>query len=265
MRRAGRLMASLLGAVLTATPLGATPAGAVVGGQEARPHAYPYVAALVDVEERRGFCGAVLVDDRHLLTAAHCLTGSYGDTRRVAVLLGDHDLTTGTESPYAVLARPSRFTRHPAYDPGTQRDDIAVITLSRPVRHDRGVRPVRLPARTAPDAFDRTRVEVAGWGATSFGGGPSPVLRTVTLETMGNRTCAARGVTGLTPAQICTYAPGRDACVYDSGGPLVHRDRDGRPTLVGLVSYGRGCATSTPAVNTRVSAHLGWIARATSA
>ncbi|MEV7532808.1 S1 family serine peptidase [Streptomyces hydrogenans] len=261
MGRARALTAALLGVFLATAPVAPREAGAIVGGREAAPGAYPYVAALVDVARHRQFCGGALIGPRHVLTAAHCLTGSYADTGRVAVLLGAHDLRTAAESGPARAARPARFTLHPGYDRRTQQNDLAVITLSGPVRPDAGVRPVPLP--TAAESFTHTRLEAVGWGATSFGEGPSPVLRAVTLDTLSNAACALRGVDGLTPAQLCTWTPGRDTCVYDSGGPLVHRAPGGRPTLAALVSYGRGCATDTPAVNTRVSAHLPWIRRVT--
>ncbi|MFF9341294.1 S1 family serine peptidase [Streptomyces sp. NPDC014773] len=261
MGRARALTAALLGMVLATAPVAPREAAAIVGGREAAPGAHPYAAALVDVERHRQFCGGALIGPRHVLTAAHCLTGSYAATGRVAVLLGEHDLRTATESRHARVARPARFTLHPGYDRRTQHDDLAVITLAAPVRPDAGVRPVPLPAPA--ESFTHTRLEAVGWGATAFGGAPSPVLRTVTLDTLGNAGCALRGVDGLTPAQLCTWTPGRDTCVHDSGGPLVHRAPGARPVLAALVSYGRGCATETPAVNTRITAHLAWIRQVT--
>lgn len=64
--------------------------------------------------------------------------------------------------------------------------------------------------------------------------------------------------------QICTYAPGKDACQSDSGGPLYYFERDiGRMLQVGVISYGLACATTKPSVNVRVTSHLVWIVSST--
>lgn len=77
---------------------------------------------------------------------------------------------------------------------------------------------------------------------------------------MSTEECNATIPDPVTYDQICTYAPNRDACQSDSGGPLLWQDANTRRLqLVGVISYGIGCATSRPAVNTRVTSYLTWI------
>ena len=52
---------------------------------------------------------------------------------------------------------------------------------------------------------------------------------------------------------------GQDACAGDSGGPYIVK-KFGRNFLIGVVSFGRGCARPEyPGVYTRVQKYVGWI------
>jgi hypothetical protein len=63
--------------------------------------------------------------------------------------------------------------------------------------------------------------------------------------------------------QICAAdqsIKGRDSCQGDSGGPMVAFDRNNRPYVVGLTSWGIGCAQAgNPGVYTRVSSFHDWL------
>ncbi len=72
----------------------AATSGRIVGGTEATPHSYPFIAALVDTNGDH-FCGGSIVGRRSILTAAHCVEGETASTVRVVV--GRHNLATGTE------------------------------------------------------------------------------------------------------------------------------------------------------------------------
>lgn len=61
---------------------------------------------------------------------------------------------------------------------------------------------------------------------------------------------------------MCTYSSGRDACQYDSGGPLYYT-LNGRVNIVGIISFGTGCGGGYPSVNTRVTSFIQWIQQVT--
>ena len=80
-----------------------------------------------------------------------------------------------------------------------------------------------------------------------------------------NEAAAYNGRIG--PGMMCAgfKEGGVNSCQGDSGGPLVWRTAEG-PVLVGIVSFGEGCARKLKyGVYTRVSAFGDWIDRVTAA
>lgn len=49
--------------------------------------------------------------------------------------------------------------------------------------------------------------------------------------------------------------------ILRSGGPLYFTN--GRQIVIGLISYGIGCGSTTPSVNSRITSYLPWISRIT--
>ena len=60
--------------------------------------------------------------------------------------------------------------------------------------------------------------------------------------------------------RLCAYAPDTDTCQGDSGGPLAIKQGN-RYVLLGVTSYGEGCAPSSglAGVYARVQGFLPWI------
>lgn len=243
--RTSLCLLAVVGALLAST----APAGAIVGGSPA-PET-PWVVALTDVNGNL-FCGGALVASDRVVTAAHCLTERIAVTARerssdtVRVVVGRADRRTTSGQVVGV----ARIWRHPDYRDVTTGDDVAVLTLTEPVA-----------GRTVPlvDAGDTAsyapgvEATVLGWGRTAEGAEPSPTLRQVVVPVEDDLTCSKAVPTYRPSAMVCAGYPkgGQDACEGDSGGPMVVRGR-----LVGVVSYGRGCARpGEPGIYTRLATY----------
>lgn len=57
---------------------------------------------------------------------------------------------------------------------------------------------------------------------------------------------------------LCTYSKNKDTCQGDSGGPLTVMDHD-RFTVIGVISWEKGCADKHAGVYARVTEAIEWI------
>ena len=133
----------------------------------------------------------------------------------------------------------SALVLHPKFDEASMHYDAALLFLTQPLD---GGRTVSM-ATSSPRAG--TTVSAAGWGKTREGASTTPgQLRSVVLE-VGTTSACSRGNTSFgryfAPSMLCASKPGRDTCSGDSGGPLVGTS-GGHATLVGITSFGDGCA-----------------------
>nr|QEI22866.1 putative trypsin-like serine protease [Oryctes rhinoceros] len=148
---------------------------------------------------------------------------------------------------------------HASYSASTIDFDIAVAQISGSFAlGTTGVNTIGLPSPGVRPAVG-TNAVVSGWGATSEGGPAANQLQAVVVPIVSQAQCrAAYGASAITDRMICAGFPegGRDACQGDSGGPLVVGN-----TLVGVVSWGRGCARPNfPGVYACVGNLRNWIA-----
>ncbi|KAJ3648510.1 hypothetical protein Zmor_020308 [Zophobas morio] len=234
-----------------------------VGGHETGVNEFPPMAALMDVAKNDSFCGATIISERYALTASHCLLRQTADNLELVV--GDHDLSTDQETNFSDRIPIIDFVQHPLYNINTQENDIAVVATSRRILFNSAVGPVCLPFKYNSYNFLWEMVAALGWGFTDFSGNKANTLQEADLYIVSNQDCDNALPENIQTTQICTYADGRDACISDSGGPLLwHDDYSGKLELVGIISFGLACATDKPGVNTRVTAFLPWIVSVTS-
>lgn len=103
---------------------------------------------------------------------------------------------------------------------------------------------------------------VSGWGVMSEGEGTiSNNLNAVDVPIVSNEECKIAYGQRVNQDHVCAGLKqgGKDSCQGDSGGPLARR-RGKQAELVGIVSFGYGCAQAgSPGVYTKVSHYIDWI------
>merc|ERR1712130_472747 len=90
----------------------------IVNGVTAIAHEFPFMAALMNPQ--RQFCGGSLIDDHHILTAAHCVAHmSKYDVQHLRVRLGDHNIRDGVNDGTTVEKKVKRVIRHKGFSSST--------------------------------------------------------------------------------------------------------------------------------------------------
>lgn len=229
--------------------------GRIVGGYEAD---IKDISFQVSLQGAFHFCGGSLIAKRFVLTAAHCTAGHSTLNPAFKVRIGSK-----YSAKDGILLKPIRIYQHEKYNAMNIDYDFSILELE---DYEIGslafdIEFAKLPASN--DIKDGTVLTVSGWGNTQNALEPRDILRAVKVPKVNQNICldAYRGFGEITERMICAGMPegGKDACQGDSGGPLFHKN-----TLVGVVSWGYGCARPNyPGVYSRVSSVLKWITEKT--
>lgn len=219
-------------------------------GWEGQEGQWPWHAAIFHKREGVvGFeygCGGTLVNEKHVLTAAHCVVRRQAKNSLPAILyeiqlhLGQHLLSKITDN--VVIRDVSKAHVHPDYS--TNRNDIAVLVMRLPVEYSEYVIPICLDQRVDRDLreLEGKRGWIAGWGKTE-NDTVSDVLRTLSLPVVGYLQCLKDDpiLFGniLNEQVFCAgNRNGTSPGLGDSGGGLYVSDGD-RWVLRGVVSFGK--------------------------
>ncbi|XP_029005106.1 granzyme-like protein 1 [Betta splendens] len=211
----------------------------IFGGREAVPHSRPYMVYLKGhVQEGKSFtCGAFLLNEDFVMTAAHCQADSYN------VLLGVHRVSKPKD--VQNISVEHAFPNE-NYDASDCSNDIMLLKLNSKARFNKNVQPIRLA--DGGDGSLPKSCAIAGWGRSDkYPNSKSPVLMEVNVTLVENPNC--------TKHSYCSEGrngPGQG----DSGSPLVCED--GR-------AFGVMSAGSDPSVvpqiysYTKISDYKDWI------
>ncbi|KAM3720072.1 Plasminogen [Dirofilaria immitis] len=226
----------------------------VVGGNESAPHIWPWNAQLIYTETKIHRCGAAILSDDIVITAAHCFSRSRNPAR-YTILIGGHEIGSGKS--YHIR----NISIHPLFNvlmPSSF--DIAIARLHGKLNFSENVLPICLPT-LEPSVGDNCIV--TGWGFQEESGSFSSKLREIRVPIIPLVVCNSilHYFGRVDPlSMFCAGSGSADACQGDSGGPLVcYSDVHQRWELQGLVSWGHGCGRNNiPGVYAKISAIAGW-------
>ncbi|XP_039485857.1 seminase [Drosophila santomea] len=177
-------------------------------------------------------CGGALIRELIVLTAAHCfeerdLSEAWSVEGGISRL-----------SDKGVRRQVKRIIKSSQFTISSMSMDVAVLLLNRPMV-GRNIATISLCSTPLTTGMI---LVVAGWGMTqSESDGPSLMLRSVSVPVIEKKLCSDvyREAVSISDSMFCASVLGkRDACTFDSGGPLVYNKQ-----VCGIVSFGIGCAS----------------------
>ncbi|KAG1674875.1 Clotting factor B [Nymphon striatum] len=242
----------------------------IVNGNEADVSAWPWMVAIYRKFGRRSIflCGGTIINKRYIVTAAHCFKRKSRNLVLSGVFevrVGEHDLSDRyLGERYSV----EDIIVNEDFKPPEQYNDIALIRVNENIEFSTRVSPICLPTPENSSKNLAWEDHLCHWMGRSF---ICTVLQQVAVPITKKDYCVsaykARGFDPKYPrglgfsSILCAgfREGGKDACLGDSGGPLMYFKR-GIWTIVGIVSGGHQCARpDSPGIYTNVSDFIDWI------
>lgn len=256
----------------TTKPLGSTApenpneslSNRIIGGDAVEELA-PFMVS-IQIQRNNGYahvCGGTIIGRHKVLTAAHCFDALPLDANW-RVYYGNNNLNdAGNPDSTANTSAIEGVHRHPEYVPGSFLNDVAVVHVSEPFN----ATPINIATPSTEPVFDGLVTgEVFGWGVTDENSNVlSNTLQSVEVPFQTQATCQSTFPTSeavSTGDSFCAGVAegGLDACLGDSGGPIIIQSPQG-PVQIGIVSFGIGCAREDLyGVYSRVSRYSEWLA-----
>ncbi|CAH0696735.1 unnamed protein product [Spodoptera exigua] len=243
----------------------------IVSGWEAVNGQFPYTVSIRNVGPTGGVsaCTGSILTNEWILTAAHCLARRF----TYIVRLGHVDITT----PGYMIETAERYI-HEGYDQedtAVQTDDIGLLKLDRYVPYNDYIQPIRLQSsQRNEEEYTNLQLVQSGYGRTDdwWAGGIVPDILYWTyqrgISMLVCRSWYPRSQVIHDRKTVCAQFyndTSQNPCTGDSGGALTIIDVDGKPTQIGIMSFGssRGCNTHNPSGHVRPEYYHDWIEKQT--
>ncbi|KAJ3647405.1 hypothetical protein Zmor_019284 [Zophobas morio] len=237
----------------------------ILGGNRTDIDGFPWLVLLEYRDDVGGVVRlngtGVLINDRYVLTAAHCLKPDLKSVR-----LGEYNITSDVDCIDTDCALPHRsvkieekipFESYNSSDVSVYHD-IALLRLTDKVKYSDFIKPICLPATTDEiySSHFGENLTVAGWGQNSSIKLKAQILGKSIYE------CSLKYKNiKLDVGQLCA-GDNKSTCVGEGGGPLMVYKRnefdDVQWYSIGVVSFERSCGVN-PGVYTKVAKYMGWI------
>jgi len=257
--------------------------GRIVHGVAAEMGQFPWQAGLQYRSFGLTFCGGAFIDTdgnlatnsnipetAYVLTAGHCAKGKRADSIRViGGSINPHKNLHYDVEEFIPLEKWNPIRRKDEkleYNSVTKVNDVALMRVKL-APESRGTAATSRTAELliksipmAPEHMDVSEKEgiVSGFGYLKYQGSQAKELRDVNVQIHSPEMCQQmyKGITSVFNPEymLCAGGHDKDACQGDSGGPLVAKDARGAFKLVGVVSWGIGCATpNVPGAYAKIS------------
>ncbi|NXU55146.1 ENTK Enteropeptidase, partial [Turnix velox] len=132
----------------------------IAGGSDARREAWPWIVSLHF--NYRPVCGASLISDEWLVTAAHCVYGRQLKPSQWKAVLGLYDQRDMMQSS-TVVQSIDQIVINPHYMKLTKNSDIALMHLQYKVQFTDYIQPICLPEKNQ-QFLPGINCSIAGWG-----------------------------------------------------------------------------------------------------
>ncbi|CAF1021641.1 unnamed protein product [Adineta ricciae] len=258
----------------SSSPVSLTPAR-IIGGENAIESSWSMIVSLKLNGDDRHMCGASILSNSYILTAAHCIAHDPPFSSMNLTMVDNATIAVGMTNisdPSQIIRSVDKFYVHPEYigERDGYRHDIAVLHLNQslsigvdnPLLRKTCIHRVDPPLISHEYIKNGTRLSVIGWGTTVPGEDESPIiLQQTEVFAMDNDDFVCTDAMDDPHTQFCAglYEGGKDSCQGDSGGPIF-RWTGKYWEQVGIVSHGRGCAVAgSPGIYTRLSYYYDWI------